>query len=308
MKTKYAIGIDIGGTNTVIGLVDNKGNLLAERSLKTGDYETPEPFVKEICKLIPEMTSGKDFDGIGIGAPNGNFYNGTIEYAANLKWKGLVELRKLFSACFDCPIYVTNDANAAAIGEMVFGGARGMKHFSVITLGTGVGSGIVVDGKLLYGSDGFAGEFGHIIYEYDGRPCGCGRKGCLETYASAGGIRTTYLQIAKERGIVVDPDITSKYIHEKALAQDEVALETFDYTAKILGRKLADLVAIFSPEAIFLFGGPVKAGDLLLTPMKKYMEENMLQVFKGKVKLEVSSLMNKNAAILGAAALVFGER
>ena len=307
MKTKYVVGIDIGGTNTAIGLVDRNGNLIGEEYLRTGDYENPEKFVQDISACIHKFAGSNVVHGIGIGAPNGNYYNGTIEYAANLKWKGVVELKKLFQQYFSCPIYVTNDANAAAIGEMVFGGARGMKNFSVITLGTGLGSGIVVDGKVLYGHDGFAGEFGHIIYDYNGRPCGCGRKGCLETYASAGGIRATYLEIASKRGIAIDAAITSKNIHEKALANEDIALETFEFTALVLGRKLADLVAIFSPEAIFLFGGPVKSGHLLMDPLRKYFEATLLEVFKNKVKLEISSLMHKNAAILGAAALVFGE-
>lgn len=314
---ELSIGIDIGGTNTKIGIVDDEGNFRAETNISTTDYPEIEDYIEALSSTINECleTISENFvlKGIGIGAPNGNYYNGCIEHAANLSWKGKVPIADMLNKKFHVPVLLTNDANAAAIGEMIYGGAKGLKHFIVITLGTGLGSGIVVDGKLVYGHDGYAGEIGHVVVNHEGRPCGCGRKGCLETYASATGIKRTALELLKNnsdesllRGLKED-ELTSKKIHEAAQEGDKVALEAFDFTAKILGRKLADAVTYTSPEAIFLFGGLALAGDYILMPTQKYMEESMLSMFKGKVKLKISGLMGKNAAILGAAALIWSE-
>jgi glucokinase len=313
MKSLTA-GIDIGGTGTKIGLVDEEGNILFENKVKTQDYQEIEEFVSALVWKIKESLDklGSDYKlkGIGIGAPNGNFYKGTIEFAPNLPWKGTINLVEKMKHYLNLPILMTNDANAAAMGEMMYGKAKGLKDFIVITLGTGLGSGLVVDGKVVYGHDGFAGELGHTIYDPNGRLCGCGRKGCLETYASATGIVLTVGELILRstvqstlREIPVNK-LTSKDIFEAALTGDKLALEAFDYTARILGLKLADSVAHTSPEAIFLFGGLAESGDYILKPTKKYMEEYMLEVFKNKVKLEISGLMGKNAAILGAAALI----
>lgn len=308
------VGIDIGGTNSVFGIVDSEGKIIAKSSIKTDKHEDPKIFVKEISEeiklLLDSSAQGYKLSGIGIGAPNGNFYTGSIEFAPNLKWKGVVKLAEMFSEYFDCPVKLTNDANAAAIGEMQFGGAKGMTNFIMVTLGTGLGSGFVVNGELVYGADGFAGELGHTIYDYEGRPCGCGRKGCLETYASAGGIVTTAreeLRSYKEDSELKDlpkNELTSKRIYEAAKNGDKLALIVFDKTAEILGRKLADVIAITSPEAIFLFGGLALAGDILFKPTNSYMEENCLVIFKNKVKLLPSLLPENDAAVLGAAALV----
>lgn len=313
MKSLTA-GIDIGGTGTKIGLVDEQGNILFENKVKTQDYQEIDEFVSALVWKIKESLDklGSDYKlkGIGIGAPNGNFYKGTIEFAPNLPWKGTINLVEKMKHYLNLPILMTNDANAAAMGEMMYGKAKGLKDFIVITLGTGLGSGLVVDGKVVYGHDGFAGELGHTIYDPNGRLCGCGRKGCLETYASATGIVLTVGELILRftvqstlREIPVNK-LTSKDIFDAALTGDKLALEAFDYTARILGLKLADSVAHTSPEAIFLFGGLAESGDYILKPTKRYMEEFMLEVFKNKVKLEISGLMGKNAAILGAAALI----
>lgn len=312
---ELSIGIDIGGTNTVIGLVDREGNFRAENSIRTDEYKDIEPYIEALTNAINEslksVTENYVLKGIGIGAPNGNFYTGCIEFAPNLNWKGVIPLVKLLNKNFHVPIALTNDANAAAMGEMIYGAAKNMRDFIVITLGTGLGSGIVVNGNLVYGHDGFAGEVGHTIYDPEGRLCGCGRKGCLETYASATGIKKTVLEMLGKPGAVSslssvpENEITSKKIYEAAAAGDKLALEAFDFTARILGLKLADSVAYLSPEAIFLFGGLALSGDFILKPTKKYMEENLLKIFQNKVKLEISGLMGKNAAVLGAAGLVW---
>ena len=313
MKSLTA-GIDIGGTGTKIGLVDEDGNILFENKVKTQEFPDIEEFVSALIWKIKESVdkSGSEYKlkGIGIGAPNGNFYKGTIEFAPNLPWKGTIPLVEKMKHYFNLPIVMTNDANAAAMGEMIYGKAKGLKDFIVITLGTGLGSGLVVDGKVVYGHDGFAGELGHTIYDPNGRLCGCGRKGCLETYASATGIVLTVGELILRSTVqstlreIPANKLTSKDIFEAALTGDKLALEAFNFTARILGLKLADSVAHTSPEAIFLFGGLAEAGDYILKPTKKYMEEFMLEVFKNKVKLEISGLMGKNAAILGAAALI----
>ena len=313
-----AIGIDIGGTNTKVGIVDHDGNVLQHTSILTQERnKTFENFLALLKRTIDEMISalhqGSKIFGIGIGAPNANYYNGTIEHAANLKWKGIIEVVKALRNYFPFPAVITNDANAAAIGEMVFGGAKKMNDFLVVTLGTGLGSGFVVNGKLLYGHDGFAGELGHINAIPDGRLCGCGKKGCLETYTSATGIQRTVVEIlentTKESILrnIKPSDITSKRIFEAAEKGDTLAMEAFEYTGKILGRGLADAVAITSPEAIFLFGGLVKAGKYILEPTRKYFEESLMEVFKNKVKILPSELMDKNVAILGASALAWKE-
>jgi glucokinase len=309
-------GIDIGGTNTAVGLVTADGGLLVESTLSTGAHETIEDYagavraeIQRLLKRVPEAV----LKGIGIGAPNGNYYQGTIENAPNLKWRGTIPFVNMLRPGFDVPIALTNDANAAAIGEGLFGAAQGFRHFIVITLGTGVGSGIVVDGDLLYGHDGFAGEIGHTIVDPEGRECGCGRRGCLETYASAGGIkRTVFELLAESRAPSVLRDISFNDLTAQQIAQaagngDALALRAFDYTGKILGLKLADAVAHTSPEAIILFGGLAQAGELIFEPTRRYMDEYMLNLFKHKVKLLASGLADRNIAILGAAALVWNE-
>lgn len=311
-----AIGIDIGGTFTKFGICDKDGKCYFEGSVSTTSVETAEEFVSNLAGVIKaQMSAFKDLQvkGIGIGAPNGNYYKGTIEFAPNLRWKGVVRLVDLFKQHFDVPVVLTNDANAAAIGEMVYGGAKGMKDFVVITLGTGLGSGIVANGELIYGHDGFAGELGHTTVFYNGRTCGCGRKGCLETYASATGIRRTVFQLladstedSKLRTISFD-DLTSEMIARAANEGDKIALEAFEYTGMLLGRKLAETVAHNSPEAIFLFGGLAKSGDLILKPTKKALEENLLPIFQNKVKVVLSEMAEVNAAVMGAGALAWKE-
>ncbi len=309
-------GIDIGGTNTKIGLIDRFGKTLYESSISTRSYDGIEDFIKNLSETLKsELNQHSDLKlrGVGIGAPNGNYYKGTIEYAPNLKWKGIVPIVEIFQKHINIPMILTNDANAAAIGEMVFGGAKGMKDFIIITLGTGLGSGIVSNGELVYGHDGNAGEIGHSIVRYNGRQCGCGRQGCLETYASATGIkRTVYKLLADQlndsllRSISFN-DLTAEMITKAALEGDKIAIAAFEYTAKHLGRKLSDAVTHTSPEAIFLFGGLTNAGDLILNPTRKYFEDNLLEIYKGKVKILFSELNGTNAAVLGAAALMYKE-
>lgn len=306
--------IDIGGTNTAIALVDQKGNVLAKTKLITSNYPQIKYFVEVVTKSINALHREHAdfvFEAIGIGAPNGNFYSGTIEQAPNLPWNGIVHLRELFLAHFDVPVFITNDANAAALGEMRYGAAKGLKNFMVVTLGTGVGSGLVVNGKLLYGHDGFAGELGHFTVEKGDRLCNCGRRGCLETYASAGGIVQTALdQLSRVRlpsGLRSIPknQLSAKFVCQAAEQGDALALEMIDYTAEKLGFALANIVLITSPEAIVFFGGVAKAGDLLLKPTKKHMEQNLLNIFKNKVKLWQSQVPENHAALLGAAALAW---
>lgn len=313
MGKRYCAGIDIGGTNTIIGLVDEQGNMICDRSIKTGAYATPELFVEAASAAIREciaVTTDAKLQAVGIGAPNGNYYTGCIEFAPNMPWKGVIKLAEQFSKSMGVKAVLTNDANAAAVGEMLFGGAKHMKNFVVITLGTGLGSGFVVNGEVLYGHDGFAGELGHVIAVRDGRLCGCGRRGCLETYASATGIVRTMREWLDNSAQpsplrnVPDEELTSKLIAETAGAGDEIANEVVDYTAKILGRALADMVCITSPQAIFLFGGLAQAGDLLIAPTKKYMEENLLRIFRDKIEI-MPSMLCTNAAVQGAAALAW---
>lgn len=307
-------GIDIGGTNTVFGLVDEKGNILLKESVATEHFPIPEDLVAVVCERIKKSVAAfshkYNFVGVGIGAPNGNYFKGTIEFAPNLKWEGIVPLAKLFSERLNVKAVLTNDANAAAIGEMMFGGAKGMKDFLFITLGTGLGSGIVANGELILGHDSFAGEIGHVILFPDGRQCGCGRKGCLETYCSATGIKRTYSDLLMrhpEKNNLSGKVADAKYIYDKAVLGDTDALEAFNYTGDVLGLALANSVAYTSPEAIFLFGGLALAGDFIFKPTIESFERNLLNIYKNKIKILPSQLKENDAAILGAASLILKE-
>lgn len=318
-KENVVIGIDIGGTNTVFGVVDRSGKILAEDGITTTHYDEPEVFVaalyEKIMITIPKIGREVKLLGFGIGAPMGNINKGTIEYPADLPWKGIIPMAEIFARHTSFPVIVTNDANAAAVGEMIYGGARGMKNFVVITLGTGLGSGFVVDGKLVYGQDGFAGEIGHTSIRpgMSNRDCGCGRKGCLETYVSATGLKRTVLKILADR--LEDSELRrysfdeldSRKIYEAARRGDILALAAFEHTGAMLGFKLADVVAHTNPEAIFLFGGLALAKELIFEPAQKHMEQNLLYIYRDKVKLLPSELSTHNAAVLGASSLVWSE-
>ena len=312
----YVIGLDLGGTNSVFGIVDSRGDIKATTAIKTQGYETVDEFVEasvEALKIIIDQVGGiEKIKAMGIGAPNGNYYTGTIEFAPNLSWghNGIVPLAKMFSDKLGIPVALTNDANAAAIGEMTYGVARGMKNFIVITLGTGVGSGIVINGQLVYGSDGFAGELGHVIMNrVNGRPCGCGRKGCLEAYCSATGVARTareLIETTDEPSLLRDmpaADITSLDVSIAASKGDALAKRIYEFTGNMLGEACADFAAFSSPEAFIFFGGLTKAGALLMDPIKKAYEENVLNIFKGKAKFLVSGLDGSSAAVLGASAV-----
>lgn len=311
-----AIGIDIGGTFTKFGLVDEEGNVHAENAIATYKHENPQSFIKvlftELEILLSPFSSEFKLRGVGIGAPNANAHAGTIEHAPNLRWKGVVPFREMMQPYFSgLPIYLTNDANAAALGEWVFGAAKGKKDFLVVTLGTGLGSGFVVNGQLLLGHDGFAGELGHVTAIPGGRQCNCGKKGCLETYVSAPGIRRTLMELSAtmiEESPLRDLSfikLSSKDITEQAGKGDPLAVAAFEYTGKILGAALANACAITSPSDIYLFGGLAKSGELLLEPTRRHFEENLLPIYKGKVQVQSSGLSDKSAAILGAASLVW---
>lgn len=311
----YVIGVDLGGTNTVFGIVNQRGDVLYDDSIRTQEFSTAEAFVEagvaSLKPLIEKAGGIEQIKAMGIGAPNGNYYTGSIEYAPNLPWKGIVPLSKMFSDALGIPVAMTNDANAAALGEMIYGVARGMKNFIVITLGTGVGSGIVINGQLVYGHDGFAGELGHVtmVRGAEGRQCGCGRTGCLETYCSATGVarsareilaKTTKPSLLRE----LDPEkITSLDVSIAAGKGDEVAKEIFEFTGKMLGEACADFTAFSSPEAYIFFGGLTKAGDLIMKPIEEAYNNHVMPIFKGKAKFLVSGLMSSNAAVLGASAL-----
>lgn len=312
----YVIGLDLGGTNSVFGIVDSRGDIKATTAIKTQGYETVDEYVEasvEALQIIIDQVGGIDkIKAMGIGAPNGNYYTGTIEFAPNLSWghNGIVPLAKMFSDKLGIPVALTNDANAAAIGEMTYGVARGMKNFIVITLGTGVGSGIVINGQLVYGSDGFAGELGHVIMNrVNGRPCGCGRKGCLEAYCSATGVARTareLIETTDEPSLLRDipaADITSLDVSIAASKGDALAKRIYEFTGNMLGEACADFAAFSSPEAFIFFGGLTKAGALLMDPIKKAYEENVLNIFKGKAKFLVSGLDGSSAAVLGASAV-----
>jgi glucokinase len=316
--TEVVIGIDVGGTFTKYGIVDKDGQCLKDNFTNTDKYTDFDVYLEnlqtEIEETIRQINVPIKIKGIGIGAPNGNYYRGTIENAPNLNWKGVIPFVEKFKQFYPgIPAVLTNDANAAAIGEMIYGGAKEMKNFIIVTLGTGLGSGIVIDGNVVYGNDGFAGELGHTNVKHNGRECGCGNKGCLETYVSATGIKRTVVKLLAEKVTESELrkysciDLTAKMISEAAKKGDKIALQAFELTGRYLGVKLADAVAFSSPEAIFLFGGLTKAGDLLLEPTRRYMEENLFPIYRGKVKLLLSGLKETNAAILGASALAWKE-
>ncbi len=309
----YVLGIDIGGTNTVFGIVDARGNVIASSSIKTQRhadfYQYLDELHTEATKLIEANDATDKIQGIGIGAPNANYYTGRIENAVNLPWPS-INLAELVSEKFGIPVAITNDANAAALGEMTYGAARGMKDFIMITLGTGVGSGIVINGQMVYGANGFAGELGHVIVKRNnGRLCGCGRTGCLETYCSATGVARTareFLEARNEPSLLCNLDIdaiTSKDVYDAAIQDDKLAKDVFEYTGNILGEAMADMVAFSAPEAFILFGGLAKSGDLLLKPVCAALERNILPCFKGLTKVILSELKEADAAVLGASAL-----
>lgn len=313
---QLVIGIDIGGTGTKFGIVDRDGNVLFSSEISTKKHLTVESFIDELHEamyvLIQKAGGSGRIKGIGVGAPNGNYYTGTIEYAPNLPWKGIIPLAKLLEDKFKLPTTLTNDANAAAIGEMTYGAAKGMKDFIMITLGTGVGSGIVANGQLIYGHDGFAGELGHTIIIPDGRlHQGTGKLGSLESYASATGVRYTALEFlektTEESALRAVPaaEMDSKKVYEAAIKGDKLAKEIYEFTGRILGIAMANAVMFSSPEAIILFGGLTKAGDLILKPTREHMEANLIQIFQNKVKILISHLKESDAAILGASALAW---
>lgn len=317
MSQQLAVGIDIGGTNTKFGIVDRRGNILCDGRMLTNQHEDVHGFLDELHEhlsvLIAQVGGIDNIRGIGVGAPNGNFYTGNIEYAPNLRWKGVIPLAKLLGEKFGVPAILTNDANAAALGEFQYGAARSMRDFIVITLGTGVGSGIVANGQLIYGHDGFAGELGHCIVLPGGRyHPGTGAHGSLEAYASATGVTNTALEFLANRpdtkSILRDyakEEINSKVIYEAAMKGDPLAVEVYEFTGKILGEALANFVMFSSPEAIILFGGLTKAGDMIMKPVREHMEKNLLPIFQNKVKLVFSELKESDAAILGASALAW---
>lgn len=320
ISQQYAIGIDIGGTNTKFGLVNHRGDISYHGAILTHKHEKVNEFIDELFEAlqpaIMEAGGPEYIRGIGIGAPNGNIYNGTIEYAPNLRWKGIVPLAELVSTRFGIPARLTNDANAAAVGEMMYGSAKGMKDFIMITLGTGVGSGIVANGQLIYGHDGFAGELGHTIIIPEGRNHpGTGIKGSLEAYASATGVARTALEFLEQRPKedslmrnYAKEEIDARVVYDCAIQGDKMALEVYAFTGKVLGLAFANFVMFSSPEAIILFGGMSKAGDLILKPTREHMEKNLLPIFQNKVKIIFSELKEADAAILGASALVWETR
>ena len=314
MSKPYVIGIDMGGTNTVFGIVDARGIVIASSSIKTQKHSNIDDYINELytetTKLIEENDAVDKIHGIGIGAPNANYFSGIIEDGVNLPWPTPIPLAKLVSDKFGIPVAITNDANAAAIGEMTYGAARGLKDFIMITLGTGVGSGIVINGELVYGHDGFAGELGHVIMKRNnGRLCGCGRTGCLEAYCSATGVARTAREFLEARTDdsmlrnIPTEDITSKDVYDAAIAGDKLAKDIFEFTGNMLGEAFADFTVFSAPEAIILFGGLAKSGELLMKPLRNSMEKNMLSIWKGKVKVLLSELKEADAAVLGASAL-----
>ena len=317
MTQDLVIGIDVGGQTTKCGIVDARGTVLAQTVIRSDTYNTVEPYIAELAEalnhIIVEAKAEGRIRGIGVGAPNGNYYTGTIENAVNLVWGGTntIPFAKLLSEQMNgIPVSLTNDANAAAVGEMTYGAARGMKNFIMITLGTGVGSGIVINGEVVYGHDGFAGELGHTCaVRHNGRPCNCGKTGCLETYASATGVARTareWLEMSDEPSTLRSLDkISSKDVYEAAKEGDKLALKIFEFTGRILGEKFADFIEFSAPEAIVLFGGLARAKEFLVEPIQKAMDENVLPLWRGKVKLVFSQLKESDAAILGASALAW---
>ena len=317
MNSQYVVGIDVGGQTTKLGVVDARGTVLSQTVIRTDTYTDIEPYIAEVAealhKIIKESNTEGLVKGIGVGAPNGNYYTGTIENAVNLSWGGTktIEFAKLLSEAMNgLPVALTNDANAAAVGEMTYGAARGMKNLIMITLGTGVGSGIVINGDVVYGHDGFAGELGHVTaVRNNGRSCNCGKTGCLESYASAIGMARTareWLELSDEPSLLRSLDnITSKDVYEAAKEGDKLALKVFDFTGKMLGRSFADFIAFSAPEAIVLFGGLARAKEFLVGPIEEAMNANVLPLWKNKVKIVFSQLKESDAAILGASALAW---
>ena len=314
MNSQLVVGIDIGGQTTKLGVVDIQGTVLAQTVIRTDTYADVVPYIADLSvaikKIIAEAGAEGKIRGIGVGAPNGNYYKGTIEDAVNIAWgRGTIEFARLLSeAMGGIPVALTNDANAAAVGEMTYGAARGMKNFIMITLGTGVGSGIVINGDVVYGHDGFAGELGHVTaVRNNGRACNCGKTGCLEAYASATGVARTareWLELTDEPSILRNLDsIASKDVYDAAKEGDKLALKIFEFTGKILGRSFADFIAFSAPEAIVLFGGLARAKEFLLAPMEEAMNANVISIWKNKVKIVFSQLKESDAAILGASAL-----
>ena len=313
MGEEVVLGIDIGGTFTKLGLVDKSGTILMEDEVRSTEHETIEAFIADIHhhihQGIREMDGKIELMGIGVGAPNGNFYSGTIEHAPNLTWKGIIPFVELMEKQFGIPALVTNDANAAALGEMLFGDAMGLENFVMITLGTGLGSGLVVNGGLIYGHDGFAGELGHVRAVDNGRQCGCGKRGCLETYVSATGIKRTVFELLAEENMdsafrkIPFSKLKPKLITALAEEGDPIAIKAFERTGFLLGRSLADTVAHISPAKIFLFGGLAKAGKWIIDPTCKSMEEHLLPIYREKIQILPSALLHQNIAVLGAAAL-----
>lgn len=314
----YVIGLDLGGTNSVFGIVDARGEIKATTAIKTGGFATAESYVdaavNALQPIIEEVGGPDTIKSMGIGAPNANYYKGTIEYAPNLPWAhdGVVPLAQLFSERLNnIPVAMTNDANAAALGEMVYGTARGMKNFIVITLGTGVGSGIVINGQMVYGHDGFAGELGHVtmVRGGEGRPCGCGRTGCLESYCSATGVARTARELLTKSNTPsllreLDPEqITSLDVSIAAGKGDQLAKQIYEFTGNMLGEACADFAAFSSPEAFIFFGGLVKAGDLIMKPIREAYDRHVMPIFRGKAKFLVSGLDGASAAVLGASAV-----
>ncbi len=317
-ENQLAIGVDIGGTSTKFGIVDREGNVLFSGEISTKKHPEINTFIDELystSSLLIEKAGGiRRIKGIGVGAPNGNYYTGNIEYAPNLSWRGIIPLAKMMENKFKLPVLLTNDANAAAIGEMIYGAAKGMKDFIMVTLGTGVGSGIVANGKLIYGHDGFAGELGHTIVIPDGRlHKGTGKRGPLESYASATGVQFTALEMLRKYNEdsllrnIPEEKLDSKAVYEAAIQGDKLAIEVFNFTGKILGLALANAIMFSSPEAIILFGGLTKAGELILRPTRENMESHLTPIFQNKVKLLISHLKESDAAILGASALVWDD-
>lgn len=315
MALEVVLGIDIGGTFTKIGLVDREGSIHFEDEISTRGYDTIEEFIRALHTHVMQSLSQLDasflLQGIGVGAPNGNYYEGTIENAPNLAWKGRIEFVKLMEKQFHLPILVTNDANAAALGEMLFGDAGDLKNFLMITLGTGLGSGLVVNGDIIYGHDGFAGELGHVLVYDHGRQCGCGKRGCLEAYVSATGIKRTVYELMAEENVdsvfrtIPFSKLKPKIITAQAEAGDPIAIKAFERTGYLLGRALADTVAHISPARIFLFGGLARAGQWIIDPAKRSMEEHLLPIYRNKIDIVPSALLKKNIAVLGAAALMW---
>ncbi len=317
MERTFVAGVDIGGQTTKIGIVDARGNVLDQTTIRSDTYKDVNQYINELAdavkKVARQTNTLEKLRGVGVGAPNGNYYTGTIDNAVNITWAGnsVIPFTKLLSEKLNIPVALTNDANAAAVGEMTYGAAKGMKNFIMITLGTGVGSGIVINGEVLYGHDGFAGELGHTTaVRYNGRKCNCGKSGCLETYTSAIGMARTareWLETGSEPSLLrqIDGEISSRDIYEAALKGDALALRIFDYTGRKLGESFADFVAFSAPEAIILFGGLARSGDLILKPVRESMNENLLPIWKNKVKILFSMLRESDAAILGASALAW---